>query len=312
MRMERGGHIQRREELRAEGKLKKVIDSILKKARIHLDLSCFVDAYGILQTGLEQGHNKLTEDFAAWYNTPLGHVDNEALFAKPWEEICQGREEYKHNLATMTIPADLQDLLWEAIMHTPRRPEISCKIKEVLEVTPSYEDFTEALQATKDTSAPGPSQITYGLIKQLPQVILQEVYQLLCDIWEGRLTPEEWKLKWQQPIPNKVDSGTGVCRVEDFRPLGLLDTFRKLWSKLTVKRIQRVWEEAGVAHTEQQEDHIQSAQHGFRAHRGTDTALSQLVNAMEQAEQMDTSIGISSFDIRRAFDSVSTGLIHLG
>ena len=94
-----------------------------------------------------------------------------------------------------------------------------------------------------------------------------------------------------------MDSGTGVCRVEDFRPLGLVDTFRKLWSKLIVKRIQRVWEETGVAHTEQQEDHIQSAQHGFCAHRGTDTALSQLVNAMEQAEQMDTSIGISSFDI---------------
>ena len=67
-------------------------------------------------------------------------------------------------------------------MHTPRHPEISCKIKEVLEVTPSYEDFTEALQATKDTSAPGPSQITYELIKQRPQVILQEVYKLLCEI----------------------------------------------------------------------------------------------------------------------------------
>ena len=79
-----------------------------------------------------------------------------------------------------------------------------------------------------------------------------------------------------------------------------------------MKRIQRVWEESGVAHTEHQEDFIQSAQHGFRAHRGTDTALSQLVNAIEQAEQMDTSIGISSFDIRRAFDSVSKGLIHLG
>ena len=100
--------------------------------------------------------------------------------------------------------------------------------------------------------------------------------------------------------------------MEDFRPLGLVDTFRKLWSMLIVKRIQRVCEEAGVAHTEQQEDHTQSAQHGFRAHRGTDTALSQLVNAMEQAEQMDTSIGISPFDIRRAFDSVSKGLIHLG
>ena len=66
-------------------------------------------------------------------------------------------------------------------MHTPRRQEISRKIKEALEVSPAYDDFIAALQATKDSSAPGPSQITHGLIKQLPQVILQEVYQLLCD-----------------------------------------------------------------------------------------------------------------------------------
>ena len=168
------------------------------------------------------------------------------------------------------------------------------------------------LYRLQKTSAPGPSQIEYGLIKQLPQVILQKVYQLLCDIWDGRLTPEEWKLKWQQPIPKKVDSGTGVCRVVDFWPLGLVDTFRKLWSKIIVKKIQRVWDKSGEAQTENQEDHIQSAQHGFRAHRGTETALSQLVDAIEQAEQMDTSIGISSFDIRRAFDSVLKELIHLG
>jgi hypothetical protein len=65
MRMEMGGHIQRRKELRAEGKLKKVIDSVLKKTRVHLDLSCFVDVDGAFQTGLEEGHNKLTQDFTA-------------------------------------------------------------------------------------------------------------------------------------------------------------------------------------------------------------------------------------------------------
>ena len=72
MRMEMGGHIQRREERRAEGKL--------KKARVNMDLSCFIDAEGVLQSDLVQGHIKLTQDFAAWYKTPLGHVDNEALF----------------------------------------------------------------------------------------------------------------------------------------------------------------------------------------------------------------------------------------
>jgi hypothetical protein len=162
---------------------------------------------------------------------------------------------------------------------------------------------------TKESSAPGPSQITYEMLKQLLQVILQEVYQLLCHVWEGGLTPEECKLKWRQPIPTKVNSGTGICRMEAFRPLGLVHTLRKLWSKIILKRIQIVWEETGVPRTEQQEERIQSAQNGFRTHRGTDTALSQLVNAMEKAAQMDTSMGyhLLTYDER----SVTKGLIYL-
>ena len=80
-------------------------------------------------------------------------MDNEALFAKPGEEICQGRDKYKHNLASTEITVDLQDHFWEALMHTPRRQEISYKIKEELAVSPSYDDFTAALQATKDISS---------------------------------------------------------------------------------------------------------------------------------------------------------------
>ena len=77
-----------------------------------------------------------------------------------------------------SIPIDLQDLFWEALMHTPRRGETSLNIKDALELPPTYEDFTSALQTTKDSSAPGPSNITYGMIKQLPPVILQDVYQM--------------------------------------------------------------------------------------------------------------------------------------
>jgi hypothetical protein len=146
------------------------------------------------------------------------------------------------------------------------------------------------------------------MIKQLPPVIPQEVYQLACEIWEGRLTPEEWKLKWQQPILIKDDTGTGICSVEDIWLLGLVDTFRKLWSKIIIKRIQMVWETTGVARSEEEEAYIQSSPHGFRAQRGTDTALSKLVNSMEQVKQMDTTIGYRL----STYDSVSKGLILLG
>ena len=312
LRLKMGDHIQRREEKRAEGKLKKVIDSILKKTRIMADLRCFIDADGKLQTDLRKGHNKLTEDFEEWYRTPADHVNNESLFSRSWREICKGRREFMENLTNTDIPKEIRELFWDAVVHTPRREEISQEIGRALNNVPTFDEFMGALKACKDGSSPGPNQVSYGLIKQLPQVILQEVYQLLCDIWEQRLTPEEWKLKWQQPIPKTMDSGTGICRVEDFRPLGLVDTLRKLWTKLIIQKIQGVWEGVGIARTHLEEDHVNASQHGFRAHRGTDTALAQLVNALEQAEQSDSSIGISSFDIRRAFDSVSKSLIHLG
>jgi hypothetical protein len=48
MRMEMAGHILWQEQCRMEGNLKKVIASILKKAQINVDLSCSIDADGVL------------------------------------------------------------------------------------------------------------------------------------------------------------------------------------------------------------------------------------------------------------------------
>jgi hypothetical protein len=115
--------------------------------------------------------------------------------------LDHGRRYVKVGMSIITIwlPQKFRRIckifFWEALMHTPRRQEIRRKIKEALGVSALYKDFIAALEVTKDSSALGPSQITYRLVKKLPQVSLQEVFQLLCDIWEGRLTPEEWKLR---------------------------------------------------------------------------------------------------------------------
>ena len=71
---------------------------------------------------------------------------------------------------------------------------------------------------------------------------------------------------------------------------------------IVIQRITRVWERHHV---------LTDAQHGFRPGRGTDTALLQFINAREHADESGTQLYTSSWDIRRAFDSVSRGAMEL-
>ena len=72
---------------------------------------------------------------------------------------------------------------------------------------------------------------------------------------------------------------------------------------IIVGRITRAWERHHV---------LAPAQQGFNPGRGTDTALLQFINAPEHAEETGTPLYTSSWDIRRAFDSVSREAMDLG
>ena len=56
---------------------------------------------------------------------------------------------------------------------------------------------------------------------------------------------------------------------------------------------------------------LSESQQGFRGHRGTHTANPQLKNALEAAWQRKTKIYGSSWDISKAFDSVSHPLVRM-
>ena len=71
---------------------------------------------------------------------------------------------------------------------------------------------------------------------------------------------------------------------------------------MIVKRIMNVIEEQGA---------LSESQHAFRRGRGTYTANLQLQNAMETAWQRRTKLYGSSWDIKKAFDSVSKAIIRL-
>ena len=68
-----------------------------------------------------------------------------------------------------------------------------------------------------------------------------------------------------------------------------------------VRRIWKFWKEARV---------INGAQHGSVPGRSTATAVTQIIDALETAKELKSTLYVSSWDIRRAFDSVSKPLMH--
>jgi len=88
----------------------------------------------------------------------------------------------------------------------------------------------------------------------------------------------------------------------NLRPIILLECMRKLWVGITTKKIQDCWERHRVLHP---------SQHGYRLGTGTDSAIIQLINLLENAKESATPVFLSSWDIKKAFDSPSFNVLKL-
>jgi len=81
----------------------------------------------------------------------------------------------------------------------------------------------------------------------------------------------------------------------------LVEVLRKYWIGLIVFKIIQVWNKHDILHP---------AQHGFRSKRGTETALLGLQVMFEQSARFQSPLYISSWDISKAFDSLSKNVLR--
>ena len=108
------------------------------------------------------------------------------------------------------------------------------------------------------------------MIKAWPEETIVLVHAMLSKLWKDKTIPLWWGDKLLCGIPKKP----GETALSNVCPIGLLELLRKLWTSIIVTRIQLVWEKHGILH---------SSQSGYRWRRGTSTAITQVVNAMENA-----------------------------
>ena len=62
--------------------------------------------------------------------------------------------------------------------------------------------------------------------------MVAEAYECLATIWQDRHIPAAWKWKWLVPIPKNASK-----RIQDIRPIMLMEVLRKLWTGLIVDEV---------------------------------------------------------------------------
>ena len=135
------------------------------------------------------------------------------------------------------------------------------------------------------------------MMKEWPESVLIKAHQAVSEIWKEKIIPQCWNQKWLCPKP-KVDPEEAT--LQDLRPLNLFETPRKILMGIVVNRITRIWERRGV---------LSNSQYGFRPQRSCEGPTIQALNAQEEAEESGTEIHGSSWDIKRAFDTVPKSVL---
>ena len=118
-----------------------------------------------------------------------------------------------------------------------------------------------------------------------------------------------WKHFQKKAVSTEESTLIAVGRsLDEMRPLLLLEVLRKVWAGIFRARMVAFLERNNLLHP---------SQHGAMRGCGTDTAAPIFVNAIETAKEWNSSVFISSWDVKRAFDSLArefqiAALVRLG
>jgi hypothetical protein len=135
------------------------------------------------------------------------------------------------------------------------------------------------------------------MVQLWPEAVVERAYECLKEAWLKREGLEGWGILLLTPIPKKPNP-----ELKDLRPLMLVEVLRKIWVALLTSRISKFLEKHAL---------INAKQHADLRGKGTQTAIPQLINAMESAREFCSDIYISSWDMSKAFDNLSREMILL-
>jgi hypothetical protein len=237
-------------------------------------------------------HQHVVNNFASIFSQHCFHdIQN------MWSKV----QEYPSFLDTFchaSIPESLKQSLFNSIHAPSSKRHLVAKDLAPLRFGPTLEQFVQEIKLSSSTSAPGKSGLTYRLLKHQSPLIILKLYDILLASWKENKTPTLLNFKLLYMLPKKP----GDNSLGNIRPIVLIETLRKLWVGCIVRQVRHSWEKNNILHP---------TQYGFRARRSCSSCLVQLINLTESAREHNHPLFFSSWDLRKAFDSVPRPIIQL-
>jgi hypothetical protein len=282
-------HVKKRQERLTTGRMRAALASLLGKYKnvflydtlqcedgsfdadpivIHRTLQRYYMKY--LSVVPESSLQTLALDLPLWGSIPIWEtfLDNADTMV---EAYCRPPNE----LPPTRIPEIYVRAIAEAFVWTPEAITLEAEITESYRTRFFFDEFLYSL-GCGGASAQGGSGASYRLFQVAPEAVLHEIFELLQEFWEallGRETPDQWKNVLLILIQKNSSKPAGLG---NFRPIGLIEVLRKVWTKMVTRRLLPLLEKHKV---------LQTNQFAFFSGRGTTSELIQLLNVLEEIQE---------------------------
>lgn len=154
---------------------------------------------------------------------------------------------------------------------------------------PMMDDVIEAIERLKNNKAPGEDLLAAEFFKNMGETLLNEVYDLIMDIWRREQMPVDWGTSLICPIFKKGDKL--LCN--NYRGISLLDVAYKIFSNILLSKISLFAENI-----------LDEYQCGFRRGRGTIDQIFVMRQIFEKCWEYKVNLHMLFIDFRQAFDSI--------
>ena len=276
-------------------------DSLVPKVE-HLVGNVDMDTTQII-TDDKEIHDELTQQANSLFAQPdtafPAQMENEfGTKLDEWEELFGSRdgEEKIFLLLCREQPRANREILRhlaKTLCSHSKQVTSTDELEKIFQRPVSVKELKQTLRQMANT-APGLTGLTYGMLKLLPDDTLTHMLSIITALWDLRHIPAFWKYKWLNLIP-KVTSTT-ISDIGNLRPLGLLEVTRKLYTAAVCNRLKNYFHEHGI---------IDQSQNGFVRKKSTTSEILQIINVISESNAFSFPIDLMTWDISKAFDSVS-------
>ena len=188
---------------------------------------------------------------------------------------------------------------FHSVFSTPKTgialPAVSVKSDNMLaNIAFSEIDVINVLKGLDVNKGSGPDDIPLKVLRECADELAPSLTTLFNLSMSTCTLPEVWKYSNVVPIHKKGKK----CKVDNYRPISLLNSVSKVMERLVFNHIYPVVS-----------PQINSAQHGFMKHRSTTTQLIDTYSDISKNLDSGSQTDIIFLDFAKAFDSVPHDLI---